>query len=339
MSGGQVPWGHASSAGAAVDLRAGLVISARPAHPAIVSEADYISAPEASAPRGPVGSATRRNLLAGGPNTGTAPVTHGTSGDLVHPARPAGGLRPGWRQSDEREVLVGMLAADPGLMAARPGQEHTCSNPCARSSTSVNDTFKGQLNLEQHGDHPRRRDCPRPAARIVAFTGAIWHNDAIIHGSPSGAAGRLRPSAIVSRPGPNSVAKHPSSHQELATLRYQHSRRTSDRRTTTASTVCRVAGTGGRRTLRWTDRAACRPPCAVRTSRPPGYAGLAERWPGPWQGRTGQSRTRPRAAAADRAGTGARSRHAPVRPDRFQSRHGPPAQAIGICGGSCLMRT
>ena len=47
------------------NLRAGWVISARPAHPAIVSEADYIAAQEASAPRGPVGPATRRYLLAG----------------------------------------------------------------------------------------------------------------------------------------------------------------------------------------------------------------------------------------------------------------------------------
>jgi site-specific DNA recombinase len=47
------------------NLPAGWVISTRPAHPAIVSEADYIAAQEASAPRGPVGPATRRYLLAG----------------------------------------------------------------------------------------------------------------------------------------------------------------------------------------------------------------------------------------------------------------------------------
>ena len=44
---------------------AGWVISARPAHPAIVSEAGCIAAQEASAPRGPAGPATRRYLLAG----------------------------------------------------------------------------------------------------------------------------------------------------------------------------------------------------------------------------------------------------------------------------------
>ena len=47
------------------NLPAGWVISARPAHPAIISEADYIAAQDASTPRGPAGPATRRYLLAG----------------------------------------------------------------------------------------------------------------------------------------------------------------------------------------------------------------------------------------------------------------------------------
>jgi site-specific DNA recombinase len=47
------------------NLPAGWVISARPAHPAIISEADYIAVQDASAPRGPAGPAARRYLLAG----------------------------------------------------------------------------------------------------------------------------------------------------------------------------------------------------------------------------------------------------------------------------------
>jgi site-specific DNA recombinase len=47
------------------NLPVGWVISARPAHPAIISEADYIAAQDATAPRGPAGPATRRYLLAG----------------------------------------------------------------------------------------------------------------------------------------------------------------------------------------------------------------------------------------------------------------------------------
>ncbi len=47
------------------NLPAGWVISTRLAHPAIVSEAGYVAAQDASAPRGPAGPATRRYLLAG----------------------------------------------------------------------------------------------------------------------------------------------------------------------------------------------------------------------------------------------------------------------------------
>ena len=47
------------------NLPEGWVISEHPAHPALVSEADFIAAQEASAPRGPAGPAVRRYLLAG----------------------------------------------------------------------------------------------------------------------------------------------------------------------------------------------------------------------------------------------------------------------------------
>ena len=47
------------------NLPDGWVISRRPAHPALVSEADFIAAQDATAPRGPAGPATRRYLLAG----------------------------------------------------------------------------------------------------------------------------------------------------------------------------------------------------------------------------------------------------------------------------------
>ncbi len=47
------------------NLPEGWVISKHPAHPALVSEADFIAAQEAGAARGPAGQATRRYLLAG----------------------------------------------------------------------------------------------------------------------------------------------------------------------------------------------------------------------------------------------------------------------------------
>jgi hypothetical protein len=48
-----------------VELPEGWVISRRPAHTALVSEADFIAAQDAAAPRGPAGPAVRRYLLAG----------------------------------------------------------------------------------------------------------------------------------------------------------------------------------------------------------------------------------------------------------------------------------
>jgi site-specific DNA recombinase len=47
------------------NLPEGWVISKRPAHPALVSEADFTAAQDATAPRGPAGPAVRRYLLAG----------------------------------------------------------------------------------------------------------------------------------------------------------------------------------------------------------------------------------------------------------------------------------
>jgi hypothetical protein len=47
------------------NLPEGWVISRRPAHAALVSEADFIAAQDAGAPRGPVSPAVRRYLLAG----------------------------------------------------------------------------------------------------------------------------------------------------------------------------------------------------------------------------------------------------------------------------------
>ena len=117
-------------------------------------------------------------------------------------------------KADEREVLAGMLAADPGLLAARPGQtligdknyygrdfEAAIADegirllrparkgeparaaaqlfkPLRQVIESVNDTFKGQLDLEQHGGHTPAGVIVRVLQRILALTAAIWHNDA-----------------------------------------------------------------------------------------------------------------------------------------------------------------
>ena len=49
--------------------------------------------------------------------------------------------------------------------------------PLRQIIESVNDTFKGQLDLERHGGHTPAGVAVRVLQRILALTAAIWHND------------------------------------------------------------------------------------------------------------------------------------------------------------------
>ena len=116
-------------------------------------------------------------------------------------------------KADERDVLTSMLTAGPDLVAARPGQTLIGDEnyygaafeaaiaaagirllrparkgeppragahlfkPLRQIIESVNDTFKGQLNLEQHGGRTPAGVTVRVLQRILALTTAIWHND------------------------------------------------------------------------------------------------------------------------------------------------------------------
>jgi len=116
-------------------------------------------------------------------------------------------------KADEREVLLGILDTDPALTADRAGQtviadknyygrefETTLAQagldllrPARKGETprpgtrffkplrqvieSINDTFKGQLDLEQHGGHTPAGVWVRVLQRVLALTAAIWHND------------------------------------------------------------------------------------------------------------------------------------------------------------------
>jgi hypothetical protein len=115
---------------------------------------------------------------------------------------------------DERQVLMAMLDHDPVLLADRPGLviiadkgyvsrelDHyltergaTLIRPSYRNRTphpaepllksvrqlieSVNDTLKGQLDLELHGGRTIDGVGVRIAQRLLALTAAIWHNRA-----------------------------------------------------------------------------------------------------------------------------------------------------------------
>ncbi len=115
-------------------------------------------------------------------------------------------------KADERQVLLDILG-DPAISAGRPGQaiiadknyygrefeaalatEGFCLlrparqgeparpgtrffKPLRQVIESVNQTFKGQLDLERHGGHTPAGVIARVLQRILALTAAIWHND------------------------------------------------------------------------------------------------------------------------------------------------------------------
>jgi hypothetical protein len=115
---------------------------------------------------------------------------------------------------DDRQVLMAVLAHDPTLLADRPGlvivadkgyvsteldafladRGTVLLRPSYRNRTprpgehllkpirqlieSVNDTLKGQLDLEFHGGRSIDGVTARVGQRILALTAAIWHNRA-----------------------------------------------------------------------------------------------------------------------------------------------------------------
>jgi len=116
-------------------------------------------------------------------------------------------------KADERQTLLAILAADPALTArtatqimiadrnyygrefeaaltgaglnllrpARKGEPARAGTeffkPLRQVIESINDTFKGQLDLERHGGHSPAGVWVRVVQRVLALTAAIWHND------------------------------------------------------------------------------------------------------------------------------------------------------------------
>ncbi|MFI9542949.1 IS982 family transposase, partial [Streptomyces sp. NPDC052016] len=117
---------------------------------------------------------------------------------------------------DERQVLAALIDNEPNLATDRPGlliladrgyiaaeldrflaaRSISLLRPSYRNRgtprpgedllktvrqliESVNDTLKGQLDLEQHGGRTIEGVAVRVAQRILAMTCAIWHNRTI----------------------------------------------------------------------------------------------------------------------------------------------------------------
>lgn len=117
-------------------------------------------------------------------------------------------------EADERETLLDLLAAERDLLYSRPGQtligdknyfgwafEHELAEygvtllrparkgererpgahsfkPLRQVIESINEAFKGQLDLELHRGRTPGGVIARVMQRILALTPAIWHNDA-----------------------------------------------------------------------------------------------------------------------------------------------------------------
>ncbi len=115
-------------------------------------------------------------------------------------------------KTDEREVLVDLVTLQPnmfhhpdglilvvdkgyrdrdietwlnerGITVIRPAYANEAPRPgrallhaVRQTIESVNDTFKGQLDLEQHGGRTITGVAVRVLQRILALTAAIWHN-------------------------------------------------------------------------------------------------------------------------------------------------------------------
>jgi Transposase DDE domain len=72
---------------------------------------------------------------------------------------------------------AGITLLRPQRKGEKPRNGSHLFKPLRQIIESVNDTLKGQLDLEHHGGRTFAGVCARIAPRILALTAAIWHND------------------------------------------------------------------------------------------------------------------------------------------------------------------
>lgn len=67
------------------------------------------------------------------------------------------------------------------MRPARKGEPERAGShlfkPLRQVIESINQTFKGQLDLERHGGRTPAGVTVRVLTRVLALTAAIWHND------------------------------------------------------------------------------------------------------------------------------------------------------------------
>jgi hypothetical protein len=78
-------------------------------------------------------------------------------------------------EAELRDAGITLLRPSRAGETTRPGERFF--KPLRQIIESVNDTLKGQLDLERHGGRTIAGVCTRIAQRLLALTAAIWHND------------------------------------------------------------------------------------------------------------------------------------------------------------------
>lgn len=121
------------------------------------------------------------------PDRGQGRRTRDPAGPARH--RTGTGRRPGRADADRRQELLRRRAfkhqlAEQDIRLLRPARKGEPERagaplfkPLRQVIESVNETFKGQLDLEQHRGRTPGGVVARVMQRILALTAAIWHND------------------------------------------------------------------------------------------------------------------------------------------------------------------
>ena len=72
---------------------------------------------------------------------------------------------------------AGVELLRPARKGEKPRAGQRFFKPLRQVIESINQTFKGQLDLERHGGKTFAGVCARIAQRVLALTAAIWHNE------------------------------------------------------------------------------------------------------------------------------------------------------------------
>lgn len=80
---------------------------------------------------------------------------------------------------ETRLAAAGINLCRPARKGEKPRPGNDFFKPLRQIIESINDTLKGQLDLERHGGRTIAGVCARIGQRLLALTAAIWHNDTI----------------------------------------------------------------------------------------------------------------------------------------------------------------